>query len=380
MDELRRRASAVYWGLRSIIYKFYVLHRTALRARRVSGKGYAAQLYEIVALRLLRGMLDPHEYYYFVLYDDRRYSWSDKKLFIGQRAVERINRLLNSAKWRAIADDKLSTYSILKSADLPSTELFAVYGSGAYSLEAVPFIRDRNSLKDFIRSRIGYPFFAKPIYGAFGLGSFAVRCYDKSTDRVTLFNGEILGLEELIGIVDTYSRSGYLLQEYLIPHPYIRKICGECLSTVRLNLFLTDAGPSLFQCFWKIPTGANMTDNFRDGKTGNLLGSVNLETGVVERAIGGCGFELTEYQAHPTTGERLTGIPLPDWGDMKSLCLKAAILFPGLRLQHWDVALTDSGPVLIELNPFGVFSGHQIVYGKGINDEEFKRRLSLSRN
>ena len=32
------------------------------------------------------------------------------------------------------------------------------------------------------------------------------------------------------------------------------------------------------------------------------------------------------------------------------LCLAAAVHFPGLRLQHWDVAFCEGGPVLMELN------------------------------
>lgn len=42
--------------------------------------------------------------------------------------------------------------------------------------------------------------------------------------------------------------------------------------------------------------------------------------------------------------------------------------------------ISEREPILIELSSFGVFSGHQIVYRRGINDEEFERRLSLSKD
>lgn len=367
----------MYWYLRSVINRFYLLSSKAHRARQVSGKGYAAQLYEILALRFSRGMLDSQEYYFYGLYDDRHYSWSDKKRFIGQREGERINGFLNYGEWRAVANDKLILHSILKGLGLPSPELFAVYRPGVRTFGLVTSFSDTGSMMEFLRSRIRYPFFAKPVDGAFGSGAFAVRSYDKSADEVKLFNEDVVSLEELSRVVESHSGTGYLFQDYLMPHPYIKKLCGECLSTVRFNLFLTADGPSLFHCFWKIPTGRNMTDNFLNGKTGNLLAAVNLETGRVEAVMGGCGFDLTEHYTHPTTGEPLVGITLPDWEEMKSLCLKAATMIPGLRLQHWDVAMSDRGPVLMELNAFGVFSGHQIAYRKGINDEAFQRYLSL---
>ncbi len=33
-----------------------------------------------------------------------------------------------------------------------------------------------------------------------------------------------------------------------------------------------------------------------------------------------------------------------------ALGMAAAVHFPGLRLQHWDIAFCHSGPVLMELN------------------------------
>jgi hypothetical protein len=32
------------------------------------------------------------------------------------------------------------------------------------------------------------------------------------------------------------------------------------------------------------------------------------------------------------------------------MALGAAVDFPGLKIQNWDVAFTDNGPVLVELN------------------------------
>lgn len=65
---------------------------------------------------------------------------------------------------------------------------------------------------------------------------------------------------------------------------------------------------------------------------------------------------------------------------MIDLSLKAAAILPGLRLQHWDVGMTERGPVLIELNSFGVFSGHQIAYRKGVYDDLIQHYMYSDRN
>src|SRR3990167_4605788 len=380
MSDIGCRLKVIYWKIRSLLQIFQVCIYAANMAKEISGKGYTAQLYEILVLRFSCGKLDPDEYYYYGLHDDERYSLSDKKRFIGQKAISRINDLLNHREWRGVANDKLIFYSIMQGAGLPSPEIYAVYRPMSRFFSAVPSLTNTDSLKVFLRNQIRYPFFAKLVEGAFGTGAVAVKAYDKTTDQFTLFNEDRMSIEELVRTIDSGSATGYLLQEYLMPHPDIKKICGECLSTVRFNIFLTAEGPSLFHCFWKIPTGRNMTDNFSSGKTGNLLGCVNLETGLVEGVTGGSGFEITEYHDHPDTGEPLLGITLPYWEEMKSLCLKAATMLPGLRLQHWDVAISERGPVLVEGNSFGVFSCHQIAYRKGIYDDLLQHYVYSDRN
>ena len=54
---------------------------------------------------------------------------------------------------------------------------------------------------------------------------------------------------------------------------------------------------------------------------------------------------------------------MPDWADVSELCVRAAQCLPDLRLQHWDIALTDRGPVALEVNVLGGLRTHQIVAG-----------------
>ena len=58
---------------------------------------------------------------------------------------------------------------------------------------------------------------------------------------------------------------------------------------------------------------------------------------------------------------RLSGFELPDWRQAVETLPVGAGDFPQLRLQHWDVALTDRGPVILELNVEGGLRTHQIV-------------------
>jgi glutathione synthase/RimK-type ligase-like ATP-grasp enzyme len=63
---------------------------------------------------------------------------------------------------------------------------------------------------------------------------------------------------------------------------------------------------------------------------------------------------------------------LPEWTALTALCLKAARAFPGLRMQAWDIALTERGPVLVEVNVGGDFNLPQLAHGSGLMDERFR--------
>jgi hypothetical protein len=122
-----------------------------------------------------------------------------------------------------------------------------------------------------------------------------------------------------------------------------------------------------------------MSDNFMHGETGNLLAYVDPESGKVGRVITGVGTALKEVDRHPETGATIPGAMLPDWPRVKETCLTAGRCYPGLRFQHWDVALSRSGPQLLEVNVEGSLDLHQLAGGRGVLDEDLVRALPKTR-
>jgi hypothetical protein len=190
-------------------------------------------------------------------------------------------------------------------------------------------------------------------------------------DQLILANGDQINVETFVHSLVS-SKGGQLFQEYLPSHPLIIDICGHFLSSIRMMVLLSDDGPTLIRAIWKIPTGRNMIDNFSHGKSGNLLGQIDVITGRVERVIGGIGPEQVEVSLHPDTGRLIKGLFLPDWRNMVNLCLSAASALPGLRFQHWDIALSRNGPVILEVNARGDLDLAQLAYRTGLNDARLR--------
>jgi hypothetical protein len=52
---------------------------------------------------------------------------------------------------------------------------------------------------------------------------------------------------------------------------------------------------------------------------------------------------------------------------------------PGLRLQHWDIALSVAGPVILEVNVEGSMDLHQLAGARGVWDAELREALRGAR-
>jgi hypothetical protein len=221
---------------------------------------------------------------------------------------------------------------------LPVPETRALYqGDGRFA--AVPAFAEPEALAAHLRTEMRYPFFGKPVAGIRSIGVVAVEGYDDGGDALVFLGGRTLALDGFVRELEAYRKHGYLFQEMLRPHPEVATLCGPRLSTVRLIVLLERGEPAIRNALWKIPVGDNPADNF--WRPGNLLAGLDAD-GQVTRVIQGTGADQVELERHPDTEQPLMGATLPDWPALTALCLRAARAFPGLRMQAWDVALTDA--------------------------------------
>jgi hypothetical protein len=347
--------------------------RKSLAARRITGKPVLSQLTEMLKLHFAEGKIKPAEYFFYELYNDQLFSFAAKRDFVGDRGNEKLHASFNDPQWRAMATDKILFYTLMHGLGVRIPKLYAVYSPARRVLNGVPCITEPNAMRDFLQTRISYPFFAKPIRGAHGVGGIAVKSFNQRNDTLHIRTEEQIPVHDFVTNLSRVDKRGYIFQECLVPHPVIRQTCGDGLSTIRMIVLLSDSGPCLFRAFWRIPRGSNMTDNFAGGTSGNLVGQIDLKSGQVLEAIAGVGASRSLAKVHPDTGRPIIGVILPDWQDAVKTCLSTATALPGLRLQHWDVAMCPDGPLLVEVNSSGDLFGAQYAYRAGFRNTELRQ-------
>jgi Sugar-transfer associated ATP-grasp len=348
------------------------LPRSLQLAASAHGKSPGAQVMDIWRLRFGPGKLRPDEYYAYGLYDDRRFGLADKLRFLGRAIQDRIIRRCNAPEWWLLAHDKLVFYALLAGLGLPVPATRAVYHASR-RLGAAVALAQPAALAAHLRLGMTYPCFAKPVTGIRSLGVAALEAYDAAADRIVLKGGQALEVEAFVGQLERYRAGGYLFQELLRSHPELEAALGPRLATVRLIVLLEDNGPAVLHALCKIPVGDNPADNF--WRPGNLLAALDAG-GRVTRVVQGTGPEQREPESHPDTGGCLKALTIPDWPALTALGLQAATAFPGLRMQAWDIAPTDHGPVLVEVNIGGDFNLPQLAHQTGLMDDRFRGFLA----
>ena len=357
-------------------------------ARQQTGKSLITQLREIRALKRAGGQCGISDYYWHKLYDENYQMGRGPKDFVGWRLGQGLNLALNPRVAVLPAWDKLSFALIATAAGLPIPPIRAYFHRCGFRSAALgTHLDSKQAVASFLRDPSVYPLFAKPSFSQQSYGSAYLAGYDRAADRMVMLDGNTLSIDEFLTRLEQpveyqYHKpeSGFLFQSPLTLAPEIRAMTNwPAICGVRVICINESAGARPIRAAWKIALPPNHMDNFGMGDQGNLLANVDLETGAISKVIGGFWPKTHVYNRHPVSGRSLDNFFLPGWGQVLDACKRGGAAFPLMKIHHWDFALTDQGPMILELNDLG---GTQIaqMHGCGLLTEEIREFLKRHAN
>ena len=162
--------------------------------------------------------------------------------------------------------------------------------------------------------------------------------------EVEVCNTACLNRESLI---EKMERNNFnLLEMYVLQNDALMNLSPSALNTVRLVTQLHKEEVIIITARLRISINSKV-DNV---SAGNIVAPVDKKSGKV---IGpGIYADITkpdEY-THPVTGLQFIGFEIPFWNECIQLVTQAALRIPENRSIGWDVAITNTGPLLIEGN------------------------------
>ena len=139
----------------------------------------------------------------------------------------------------------------------------------------------------------------------------------------------------------------YLFEEYIVQHHSLNKINPLCVNTLRVVSYYNEADGQvdIWGVFLRIGIDKN-TDNL---STGGIVALVDSSGTVCKPAVKKDPF-ASEFKRHPVTNEKILGFEIPYYSDVIQMVSEAAKRVKKVKSIGWDVAITESGPCLIEGN------------------------------
>ena len=270
-------------------------------------------------------------------------------------------KVLNPARYAVLAKDKYISHLFLERAGIPTPELYAYYHPEMGNSDYESLRRDLESKK--VTSCVIKP----AVDGAHGAGVFVCKKIEFTpTDCIlTKSNEEQLSLQEFCR---QNSHTSWLFESIVKQSEQIERINPSSVNTVRfMTALFPDKSVKVFATFMKIGRAGSDVDNAGGG--GNVDCAVNIDTGECYNALQFNSFnDIKDVDNHPDSGERINGIKINNWDDIKRHLCSYQARIPQLKIIGWDVALTNNGPVIIEINNYWDTTG-QLFLGKGWRKE-----------
>ena len=275
--------------------------------------------------------------------------------FISKKEMLTIQNSVNPGGWSRLTEDKSQFYRYCETTGIPVPSFYSVYfrNMDGWCPKGVPLRTEKHWL-DYFEKVVEDEFVIKPARGVYGK---KVNVFRRENQVFTDVQGKTWSAGDILNFMkndDEYNV--YIIQERIHDHPDLVRLSDiKSIQTLRITTFIDGDGNFRFlHAALKIITGNCPVDSFHQGRTGNAIGPVNLETGVLGSTamMAPDGHGLVWVEKHPRTGRSIKGFQLPFWKELRDVVKNAAHHFLPIRTIGWDVAITPDGPKIIEANMY----------------------------
>ncbi len=340
-------------------------------AKRISQSGIChglALVKEIYHLSFAPGKLTLDEYFKYRL-DDSQLPLKEKESFASETVHWQAVENVCDPTYNALVQDKFICCKLLRNLGFPVPEILAVISTGPRLFPDAHQISTPAKLSQFLETNNELLFF-KLNQGIGSYDSFIVSSYDGKLADCNPY-GKISARNIFNNLIQDRE---YLVQKLLINHDKIASF-ANALSTVRFTNYFINGRVITPMVTMKIATGENIADNF--WRNGNLLADIDTESGRIKRVIDGEGPDMSILNKFVDTDIICEGYQIPFWNEIVELnkdCARSLTPIPFLSL---DVAVTNNGPIIIEVNSGGSFYIPQLASGKGFLTPQIRKFLRL---
>jgi hypothetical protein len=309
----------------------------------------------------------PFHYYRFDMYrKDCTLSLEEIKTYVPLFFLNNLFFPLSFKDYGIVCEDKLLTYALLKAYEIPQPRLLFCYDNKTFfDAENNPITPSQTDA--IINVSAAGKLFVKARFGSEGKGIFTFGRDDKQRfvdENDHVFDHHFFTEDIRVKSVEGRDNTGFfIVQEGLVQHESLNHIYPHAVNTFRFNTECVNGNVTILHTLMRMGSGGEQVDN---ASSGGMYIKVDKDTGL----LGDYAFmsDRSIHQTHPDTGFIFKGARIEAWPQVKAFALAAAKKFREMRYLGWDIALTNDGLSVIEVNHHPGFNMVQDCYGGARDD------------
>lgn len=321
--------------------------RQTIRRAREGELSVIRQLLEMVVLRLVYG-LGPG-FYHTARFWRRDLPWAFKTGFLPYSKFRRVVGAINPPSYQKMSQDKVCEKAILQLVGIPTPRFIgslhhrrglSATGSSLTSAEALQQLLMADQQLDRLCFKL--------VEGSGGQGFQAVEIIRGDTLKLhVLESGQMLSVQEFFSdVLGVHEGASYIIEEYLQQHRDLGRLNASSVNTIRVWASCVDGETAAIDAFLRVGGRGSLVDNTSRGAH---IFRLDLKSGTISEGMVKNIYNDT-FRCHRDSGDQISGTSLPFWQETLSLAQRAVAAFPHINFAGVDVAITEKGPVVIELN------------------------------
>ncbi len=287
-----------------------------------------------------------------------------RKSFLGMNEQCFYLDFLNPKKYYSLARNKYLAHKMLEDAGLNKADLYCYYLPEARFIDSSEKAANIHDVLRILKEKRVCGCVIKTTESSHGDNVWVITniVYEDNDAKMIRYDGLTLQLSSILGA------EPLIFESIVKQTKQFADFNASSVNTIRfMTTLLPDGSAKIIATFLKIGRKGNCVDNAGNG--GNIDAAVDHKTGRVYYAIQFGGWRNSkDIDLHPDNGRQLNGVCIENWDSITQFVIRCQQAFPYCKAAGWDIAITDEGPVVIEVNDFWDRTG-QLFIRRGWREE-----------
>lgn len=260
-------------------------------------------------------------------------------------------------KYYILSRNKFIAHKMLENTSVPKTQLYCYYQPEGIVADSVEIASNIEGVYRILKTKEVNACVVKTTESSHGDNVWVIKNieYQDNDAFLTRFD------EKKIRLSEVFKENPLIFESLVQQTKQFASFNESSVNTVRfMTTLYPDGSAKIIATFIKIGRAGKCVNNA--GAGGNVDVCVDIETGEIKYAILYGGWrKIKEIDRHPDNGSLLNGIVIDNWENIKAEVIKFQQAFPYCKAAGWDIAITDEGPLVIEVNDFWDRTGQYFI-------------------